>query len=81
VTADALIALRDRVKQLLRAEQRAMHTGDIAARLAVPTHQIHTAMHVPLQRGEVWFRSSEGYSLPKYDQQRPTDSDAQPRLA
>lgn len=56
--------LRDRIMDLLKREGRAMHTGEIAGRLSALTHQVHTAMHVPLQRGVAWFHSSQGYSLP-----------------
>jgi hypothetical protein len=59
--------LRDRIMDLLKRESRAMHTGEIAGRLSALTHQVHTAMHVPLQRGVAWFHSSEGYSLPPAD--------------
>lgn len=76
-----LETVRDRVFDLLRQEGRAMHTGDIAARLAVPTHLVHTAMHIPLQRGEAWFRSSEGYSLPPREINRRVDPESQPRLS
>jgi hypothetical protein len=66
-----------RVMELLAAEGRAMHGGDIAARLAVPTHMVHTSMHVPLQRGEAWFHASEGYSLPAREQRQPQADDGQ----
>jgi hypothetical protein len=62
---DQLEALRGRVLDLLKREGHPIHTGEIAARLGVPTHMVHSAMHVPLQRREVWFHSSDGYSLPK----------------
>lgn len=77
-TADqqALEQLRDRVMQLLERENRAMHTGELAVRLGTVTHQIHTAMHVPLQRGLAWFHSSEGYSLPPRER-APASSERQ----
>jgi predicted ArsR family transcriptional regulator len=72
---------RARVIELLRQERRAMHTGEIAARLGIPTHMVHQAMNVPLQRKDVWFHSSEGYSIPPPATiPRPTD-DTQQRFA
>lgn len=71
-----LESLRDRVLQLLEQERRAMHTGEIAGRLGVLTHEVHSAMHTALHRGLAWFRSSEGYGLPVRDPQRTAD-DAQ----
>lgn len=79
MTAD-LEALRGRVLQLLQDERRAMHTGEIAARLGVPTHQVQSAMHVPLQRGTAWFHSSEGYSLPPAGRAATPDDGKQQRL-
>jgi hypothetical protein len=72
-----LDTVRERVMQLLKQEGRAMHTGEIAARLAIPTHQVHSAMHIPLQRREAWFASSKGYSLPPTDPRRVVADDSQ----
>jgi hypothetical protein len=66
--------LRDRIMDLLKREGRAIHTGEIATRLGALTHQVHGAMHVPLQRGVAWFHSSEGYSLPTPDRVAPLAS-------
>lgn len=78
LTTDAeLEAIRTRVLQLLANEGRAIHTGEIAMRLQLPTHQIATAMHHPHQAGKVWFVSSEGWSLPPAATREPDD---QPRL-
>lgn len=72
-------AIRTRVLELLVSEGRAIHTGDLAVRLELPTHRIHTAMHHPLLAGKVWFVSSEGWSLPPAADKPASDS--QERLA
>lgn len=76
-----LDTLRDRALKLLEDERRAMHTGDMATRLGVPTHKVHGAMHVPLMRGRVWFSSSEGYSLAPLDRRTAGDDGSQQRIA
>lgn len=75
MTSTELDELRARVIALLEQERRALHTGEIAVRLGVATHQVHTAMHVPLQRGQAWFHSSEGYSLPPASRGRDFNTD------
>jgi hypothetical protein len=72
---------RARILDLLRREDRAMPAGEIAARLAIQTHKVLTAMHLPLQRGGAWFHPSDGYSLPPTTPQRVVVDEAQPRLA
>jgi hypothetical protein len=72
---------RARVIELLRHEGCAMHTGEIAVRIGVPTHLVHTCMHVPLQRFEVGFSSSEGYFLIAQEYRTAVDNGTQPRLA
>lgn len=63
MTNDGLDVLRAQIVQLLAHEKRAMHTGDIAVRLQLATHQVHSALHLPMMRLEVGFSSSEGYRL------------------
>lgn len=77
---DAQAQLRQQVLDLLRLEGRAIHTGRIATQLGTTTSAVHNVMHHPLQLGQVWFASSEGYSLPTRDTSVPPD-ESQQRLA
>jgi hypothetical protein len=62
-TDQVLINIRQRAIALLRTQKRAIHTGELATLLEVPTHQVQLALHEPLRDNAVRFSSSEGWDL------------------
>jgi cytidylate kinase len=55
--------IRERALEILRREKRAIHSGELAQLLQVPTHQVHVVMQQPLVDRAVRFSSSEGWDI------------------
>ena len=59
----AVETLRKRAVETLRREGRAMHTGELAMLLAVPTYMVHTALHQVQLANIVRLTSTQGWDL------------------